>query len=401
MTPEQILNIDAYLAEHGQKAKLTRIIAEVCETMEGACDTNSLCTQLKLQCAQAVYRQHISTADPNFISGDASYPRIKSRGMFPVGEGPSANTVYNRRNPIRKIYKQLGSDDPICVDGAYPWLTDVTAVVAGLQVVYTVKSTRELAQLAVLQFCEALGQCTLQQKYYDAFAKLEVLPEPERKVLTKQQVAEIRKKNKKLATIAQNLLKQQQSITGAELTSVYDCLTILTMYGQNKKWEPLRRSDWLSIRFRGPNTDLTKQNYLTTAGNIVVLTLNYGAKVQQLKEAVIINISACCPLLAKLLLALRPHVTALQNSETPFVFCMQNGVAMEPGCFSQRLSGIWQRLGLSFEVPAGMTGLNGARHASVAENRKRRKLTPVERLEEQTQAKRRLSSVSMAESVYG
>ena len=155
-----------------------------------------------------------------------------------------------------------------------------------------------------------------------------------------------------------------------------------------------------SIRFWGPNTDLTKQNYLTTAGNIVVLTLNYGAKVQQLKEAVVINISACCPKLAKLLLALRPHVAKLQNGETPLVLCMQNGASMEPGCFSQRLSGIWKRLGLSFEVPAGMTGLNGARHASVAENRKRRKLTPGERAEEQDQARRRCSSVKMAETVH-
>jgi hypothetical protein len=97
--------------------------------------------------------------------------------------------------------------------------------------VYSVKSTRELAQLAVLEFCEALGQCTLQQKYYEAFAKLEVLPEPERKVLTKAQVAEIRQKNNVLVTAALKLLKQQ-SITGAELTSVYDCLSIITMYGQ-------------------------------------------------------------------------------------------------------------------------------------------------------------------------
>ena len=46
--------------------------------------------------------------------------RIKSRGLFPVGDNPSANTVYNRRNPIRKIYKELGSEEPICVDGEYP-----------------------------------------------------------------------------------------------------------------------------------------------------------------------------------------------------------------------------------------------------------------------------------------
>ena len=102
----------------------------------------------------------------------------------------------------------------------------------------------------------------------------------------------------------------------------------------------------------------------------------------------------------KMLLALRPHVAQLQESESPLVFCMGDGTAMTPGCFSQRLPRIWQRLGLTFEVPVGMTGLNGARHASVNENRKRRKLTSDERAEEAAQAKKRLSSVHMAETVY-
>ena len=50
-------------------------------------------TQLKLQCAEAVYKRRISTADKSFIVADNPYPRIKSRGLFPVGEGPSSNTL--------------------------------------------------------------------------------------------------------------------------------------------------------------------------------------------------------------------------------------------------------------------------------------------------------------------
>jgi hypothetical protein len=173
------------------------------------------------------------------------------------------------------------------------------------------------------------------------------------------------------------------------------------MYGSDKKWEPLRRADWVSIKFRGVSTNLLTENYLTTAGKIVILTLNFGAKVQQLKEAVEINISKSCPKLAKMLLALRPHVETIQSTQAPYVFCMRDGSAMSPGCFSQRLPGIWQRLDLSFEIPKQMTGLNGARHCSVAEDRKRRKLTSGERADEATQAKNRLSSVQMAETVYG
>ena len=44
-----------------------------CRLMDGNCDTDALCTQLKLQCAEAIYRQCITKADPNFIDGNASY----------------------------------------------------------------------------------------------------------------------------------------------------------------------------------------------------------------------------------------------------------------------------------------------------------------------------------------
>ena len=145
-----------------------------------------------LLCAEAVYNQKIAG--------------------FPVGDAPSSNTVYNRTVPLRKIYKQLGSKEPICIDGQYPWLTDVDGVVVALQSVYTVKSTRELAQLAILQFCEALGRCTLQQKYFNAFAKLQPLPEPDKKILTKPQVAEIRKKNNKLVDTAIKALHTEQTV---------------------------------------------------------------------------------------------------------------------------------------------------------------------------------------------
>ena len=77
------MNIDSYLAEHCQKAKLTRILAEICEALDGTCNTDELCTQLKLQCAEAIYKQKIAAASKNFISGNDPYPRIKTRGMFP------------------------------------------------------------------------------------------------------------------------------------------------------------------------------------------------------------------------------------------------------------------------------------------------------------------------------
>ena len=77
------------------------------------------------------------------------------------------------------------------------------------------------------------------------------------------------------------------------------------------------------------------------------------------------------------------------------------GQHMKAQLFSQRMSKVWERLRLPFEIPIGSRGCNGARHASVNENRKRRKLTTDERRAEAEQAKRRLSSVRVAEEVYG
>ena len=54
------------------------------------------------------------------------------------------------------------------------------------------------------------------------------------------------------------------------------------------------------------------------------------------------------------------------------------------------------RMLVEYEFAFGETS-----HASVAENRKRRKLTSDERAKEARQAKKRLSSVQMAETVYG
>jgi hypothetical protein len=74
-------------------------------------------------------------------------------------------------------------------------------------------------------------------------------------------------------------------------------------------------------------------------------------------------------------------------------------VKLDPSALSPRMPQVWQRLG--FDPGKGRRGVNAARHAAVAHCRKRRKLSPEERAEELDQAKRRLSSVHMAETVYG
>ena len=101
--------------------------------------------------------------------------------------------------------------------------------------------------------------------------------------------------------------------------------------------------------------------------------------------------------LASLLRKVHPISVQVQGTDEPYVLWSKMK-ALTASQYTTRLSHIWNRLG--FDPGVGRRGCNDARHASVAEGRKRRRLTKDERVEEQDQAKRRCSSVKMAETVY-
>jgi hypothetical protein len=402
MTPEVNSNIHQYLAKHVPKARLARIVAEMSEAMDGLCDTEQLSDSVHHACAEAIYKHTIAQAGKDFIAKDGAdaWPPIKSRGLYPI-DTLTAATLNNRSNCCRQIYKRLGSEQPIYSDG-YPWLTDVAAVVKATQDTYKVKSTFELGSFNICLLCEALGLTELRAHYEKAYAALPELPTAERAVLTKQQVTQIRRANDKKVKEAMAVLSQD-TVDASQLGIVFDALTILTLYGSDAKHEPLRR-DWCFVRFKGPNTDVSKDNFITL-GNTVTLTINVACKRRELSEPLLVDLTQTCPKLATLLTALHPWAKTIQDSEEPWVFFLHSkryeGAQMTAGLFSQRMSGVWERLDLPFEVPAGSRGCNGARHSSVNENRVRRKLTAAERAAEQEQAKRRISSTRMAETVYG
>jgi hypothetical protein len=215
-------------------------------------------------------------------------------------------------------------------------------------------------------------------------------------------VAQIRRANDKKIKEAMEILGQD-TVYPAQLGVVFDALTILTLYGSDSKHEPLRR-DWVYVKYRGPHTNLTKDNYISL-GSTVTLTINVACKRRELKQPLVVDLTQTCPKLAALLTLLHPWAKKIQDSEEPWVFFLHSkrceGAHMKAGLFSQRMSGVWKRLDLPFKIPAGSRGCNGARHASVNENRVRRKLTASERSVEAEQAKRRISSTRMAETVYG
>eukprot|EP01047_Picozoa_sp_COSAG01_P065353 COSAG01_NODE_8815_length_2651_cov_1.547414_2_plen_404_part_00 len=403
MTPEVKSNIHAYLTKHVPKARLARIVAEMSEAMESVCDTEALNDSVHQACAESIYKHTISQAGKDFLAKDGTdpWPPIKSRGLYPV-DTLTAATINNRSNCCRQIYKRLGSELPIYHEGGYPWLTDVAAVVKATQETYKLRSTFELGSFAICLLCEALGLTELRSEYEKAYAALPELPETERAVLTKKQVAQIRRANDKKVKEAMEILSHT-SVDAAQLGTVFDALTILTLYGSDAKHEPLRR-DWVYVKFKGPHTDLSKANFITL-GSTVTLTINVACKRKELSEPLIVDLTQTCPKLAMLLTALHPWAKKIQDSEEPWVFFLHSkrceGSHMTAALFSQRMSGVWKRLDLPFEVPAGSRGCNGARHASVSENRVRRKLTSEERALEHEQAKRRISSTRMAETVYG
>eukprot|EP01048_Picozoa_sp_COSAG05_P005217 COSAG05_NODE_304_length_11730_cov_494.101539_2_plen_113_part_00 len=109
------------------------------------------------------------------------------------------------------------------------------------------------------------------------------------------------------------------------------------------------------------------------------------------------NLTETSPRLASLLRKVHPIAAQVQGTDEPYVLWSKKK-ALTASQYTTRLSHIWNRLG--FDPGVGRRGCNGARHASVAEDRKRRHLNEDERAEEQDQAKRRCSSVRMAETVY-
>jgi hypothetical protein len=394
-------NVNQYLSQHTKKSTLSRCVAQLCESLDGSCDVDALNDNiLKLIC-DAVYASNIAKAPKDFISGTDEYPIIRTTHNYALKQA-SSHTLSNRKNCIRQIYKALGSDKPIydATTGTYPFIHDTAAVVAATQKAYTIQSTFSLAWGALLCFCEALGLPALKQQYYELFNALPALAADSKRVLSKTDLKKIRKLNGGVCNKAMTYLRAGE-LKPSEWKVVCDALCIETLYGCDLKHEPLRR-DWVNVKFAGPSTDKHSDNYITV-GDAVTLTVTHANKKGKLAEPVSINLSDTSPRLAGLLNALHPVACKLHNTEEPWVFTSYTGPTfgqkMSESCFSSRMTGVWERLG--FVPPRGSRGCNGARHASVNEGRKRKKLSSAEKETLAEQAKRRLHKASTADAHYG
>jgi hypothetical protein len=109
-------------------------------------------------------------------------------------------------------------------------------------------------------------------------------------------------------------------------------------------------------------------------------------------RTLVVNLSETSPRPSDLLRRVHPIAVQVQDTDEPHVLWSKTK-ALTASQYTTRLVHIWNRLGTDPGVDR--RGCNGAGHASVAEDRKRRHLN-----EEQDQAKRRCSSVKMAETVY-
>jgi hypothetical protein len=395
-------NVHQYLSQHTKKSTLSRCVAQLCESLDGTCDVDALNDSILNLVCDAVYTSNISKAPKDFISGTDEYPIIRTTHNYALKQA-SSHTLSNRKNCIRQIYKALGSDKPIydATTGTYAWIHDTAAVVAATQKAYTIQSTFNLAWGALLCFCEALGLPELKQQYYELFSALPpISTEDSKRVLSKTDLKKIRKLNGGVCNKAMAYLSAGE-LKPSEWKVVCDALCIETLYGCDLKHEPLRR-DWPNVKFAGPSTDKHSDNYITV-GDTVTLTVTHANKKGKLAEPVSINLTEASPRLAILLKALYPVACKAHNTEEPWVFTSYTGPTagqkMSESCFSSRMTGVWERLG--FVPPKGMRGCNGARHASVAESRKRRRLTPDEQEALSEQAKRRLHKASTADAHYG
>ena len=394
-------DLDQFLSKHVDKSHLNKVLSELTFVLKPS-DPDT-CTNKFLQlCADFKYSQYIADCPKNFIIGLDPYPQIRT-SSDPYGlRTPADQTLYNRRQPLIKIHGLLESNLPMYVDGGYPWLSDVQAVVTAAGQAYTKQSTFNLGKLAVIQLCEALGETELKTQYFEAYAARPpvnthqpdfVGPPP----LTKEEVANIRQLNGDVIDRASALIENKGAhASDRELGVILEAFSIESMYGCSPKHEPLR-NDWINIVYRGASTDTQSANFISVEPETVTLTMNTAKKVGKLKEPLVVNLTDTSPRLASLLRKVHPIAAAVQGTDQPHVLWSKKK-ALTASQYTTRLANIWHRLG--FDPGVKRRGCNGARHASVAEDRKRRHLNKDERLEERDQAKRRCSSVKMSEEAY-
>jgi hypothetical protein len=390
-------SLDTYLTKHvTDKTLFNKALNELIFTLKPE-DPDRLTHQLKQWCADTLYAEYIEKAPKNFIIGSDPYPQIRTTSDRYGIKTPSQQTIYNRTQPIIKIYKELGLNtsmfNPILY---YDWLAKVDEVVAATQRAYTKKSTFQLAALAIIQLCEACGFDKFKTAYHQKFATVEVPEdEPAPPPLTKSEVSYIRELNQTVIDKAYSLLENKGiNASDRECSLFLEALSIETMYGCSSKHEPLR-NDWLNVQMTDRETDLPP-NFVFLKDGLCTLHVTEACKVT-LKEPLVIDLRCSSPRLAKLMHAVYPIAKVKQHTDYPYVL-WSKGKQMNRTQLSSRMPAIWRKLG--FDPGPNRRGCNGARHASVNENRKRRKLSTDERTEEQDQARRRMSSVHMAETVY-
>jgi hypothetical protein len=391
-------DLHQFLNKYVDKTHLNKVLSELTFVLQPS-DPDA-CTNSFLQlCADLKYKQYISECPKNFIIGLDPYPKIRTSCDVYGIRTPAAQTLYNRTKPICKIHGLLESNLPMYADGQYPWLNDVPAVVTATQQAYTKQSTFNLGKLAVIQLCEALGQTDLKSQYFEVFAALPEMLDADDgpSALTKEEVRNIRKLNQVVIDKAILLIDNKGAqATCREMSVILEAFAVETLYGCSQKHEPLR-NDWIDIIFQGDLTDTQTANYISIEPDAVTLTVNTAHKIGKLKQPLVVNLSETSPRLASLLRKVHPIAVEVQGTDQPYVLWSKKK-KVSASQLSTRMVHVWEKLG--YDPGVSRRGCNGARHASVNENRKRRRLTEDERAVEQDQARRRCSSVKMAEEVY-
>jgi hypothetical protein len=377
-----------FIAAHVEKSKVTKAVWDLVNVL-GSADADDCSWRIHRCVSDILYKHYLTTADK---SDWETLPIRTSADLYAI-RTPSERTAANRKVAVTKIHAALKTGQPLLPP---TWLNDVNSVVLATQQVYSRSSTFQLAWLALTQFCEAMGPeyWPLKKQYYKRFSALPVPDAPEKlPVLSAEELQTIRTKNGTVIERAMEYCAQNDTSAAAQ-TCILDALCIEQLYGCSNKHQPLRR-DWPSVVFKTPGLDTSQHNYFDTDAGI--LTITHAQKRGKLPDPLHIPLTDTSPRLCKLLTAWQPLAMQLQQG-LPHVMFGSKG-PLSPGQLSSRMAGVWKRLG--FDPGSGRRGANGARHACVAINRKRRKLTPDERAVEADEARRRISSVKMAEEVYG
>ena len=261
---------------------------------------------LTIAAENCLYEQHLQSGRQ--IDVMQTTPILTRTSADPHATRPlSERTLENRRNAFQKVYRHV-SGTKGSPQRPYVWVYDVAKCCAAACACWSAYSSWKLNAFAFANMVESLGERDLANEYRKRFLAMEATRKKTKakpkELLSLDELSLIHKSADELGRKALKLVQDTtdlfQPSRSNQLAVVQHALVLLLTYGTSKDWSNQRRA-CISYEFKHAETDVRMDNFIECADETVMLTVNTATKVH---KTVAIDVTADCPLLAELLLAI-------------------------------------------------------------------------------------------------